>query len=176
MKHIPTFESFLNEGTIQDFIKDVKNHEDILGSGAYEKDGMIVVYLDGRDPDKEYKAINKIVSTKYKDKLKKVDDGSEDSMTFKVLKESFHMPDGTPIGVDHLHRPVNSMDDIDEATGQFQAVNIPKSAIDKIEYMVNKWGVNQAIRDALGFDNVYQSSVSVDKNNIIISITQKPRK
>jgi hypothetical protein len=76
----------LSENTIQDFIKDVKDNDDILGSCAYEKDGNIVVYLDGRDPDKEYKAILKIVRTKYKDKLKKVNDGSEDSMTFKVLK------------------------------------------------------------------------------------------
>ena len=76
----------LFENTIQDFIKDVKDNDDILGSGAYEKDGNIVVYLDGSNPNKEKNAINKIVSTKYKDKLKKVNDGSEDSMTFKVLK------------------------------------------------------------------------------------------
>jgi hypothetical protein len=173
MKHIPTFKSFISESTAQDFIKDVKDNDDILGSGAYEKDGNIVVYLDGRDPNKEKNAINKIVRTKYKDKLKKVNDGSEDSMTFKVLKESFHTADETPIGVNNMHRPVNA---IDEATEQFQAVDIPKNAIDKIEYMVNRWGVNQAIRDALGSDKVYQSSVSIDKNNIIISITQKTRK
>jgi acyl-homoserine lactone acylase PvdQ len=65
---------------------------------------------------------------------------------------------------------------INEATDQFKAVDIPKNAINKIKYMVNKWTINQDIRDALGFDNVYQSEVSVDKNNIIISITQKPRK
>ena len=76
----------LSENTIQDFIKDVKDNDDILGSGAYEKDGNVVVYLDGSNPNKEKNAINKIVSTKYKDKLKKVNDGSEDSMTFKVLK------------------------------------------------------------------------------------------
>jgi hypothetical protein len=88
MKHIQLFEEFVNESTIQDFIKDVKNHDDILSSGAYEKDGEIVVYLDGSDPDAEMKAINKLVRTKYKNKLKKVNDGSEDSITFKVLKES----------------------------------------------------------------------------------------
>jgi hypothetical protein len=71
---------------------------------------------------------------------------------------------------------VNENNELDEATGGFEAVDIPKSAIDKIEYMVNKMGINQAIRDALGFDKVYQSSVSIDKNNIIISITQKTRK
>jgi hypothetical protein len=65
---------------------------------------------------------------------------------------------------------------INEATDQFKAVDIPRNAINKIKYMVNKWAINQDIRDALGFDNVYQSEVSVDKNNIIISITQKPRK
>jgi hypothetical protein len=65
---------------------------------------------------------------------------------------------------------------INEATDQFKAVDIPKNTINKIKYMVNKWAINQDIRDALGFDNVYQSEVSVDKNNIIISITQKPRK
>jgi hypothetical protein len=84
-------ESFHNivESTIEDFIKDIKNHDDILSSGAYEKDGKIVVYLDGSDPDAEEKAINKWVRTKYKDKLKKVNDGSEDTITFKVLKESY---------------------------------------------------------------------------------------
>jgi hypothetical protein len=71
---------------------------------------------------------------------------------------------------------VNENNELDEATEQFKAVDIPKNSIDKIEYMVNKMGINQAIRDALGFDNVYQSEVSVNKNNIIISITQKPRK
>lgn len=65
---------------------------------------------------------------------------------------------------------------INEATEQFKAVDIPKSAVAGIERMINTIGVNQAIRDVLGFDNVYQSTVSVNKNNIIISITQKTRK
>ena len=160
MKHIKEYKEFLNESTIEDFIKDIKNHDDILSSGAYEKDGEIVVYLDGSDPDAEEKAINKLVRTKYKDKLKKVNDGSEDSITFKVLKESTTIKN----------------EDINEATEQFKAVDIPKSAVAGIERMINTIGVNQAIRDVLGFDNVYQSTVSVNKNNIIISITQKTRK
>ena len=71
---------------------------------------------------------------------------------------------------------INKSEDINEATEQFKAVDIPKSAVVGIERMINTIGVNQAIRDVLGFDNVYQSTVSVNKNNIIISITQKPRK
>lgn len=71
---------------------------------------------------------------------------------------------------------VNNSEDINEATEQFKAVDIPKSAVAGIERMINTIGVNQAIRDVLGFDNVYQSTVSVNKNNIIISITQKTRK
>ena len=115
MKHIKLFEQFINESTIQDFIKDVKNHDDMLSSGAYEKDGNIVVYLDGSDPDAEMKTILKLVRTKYKDKLKKVNDGSEDTITFKVLKECFHKSDGTPIGVDHLHRPIGYRPNIEES-------------------------------------------------------------
>jgi hypothetical protein len=88
MEKLPTYSEFINESTIKYFINEVKNHNEVLSSGDYEKNGEIVVYLDGRDPDKEYKAINKLVRTKYKDKLKRVNDGSEDSMTFKVLKES----------------------------------------------------------------------------------------
>ena len=71
---------------------------------------------------------------------------------------------------------INETDEVNEGAEQFQAVDIPKSATAGIERMINTLGVNQAIRDVLGFDNVYQSSVSVNKNNIIISITQKPRK
>ena len=71
---------------------------------------------------------------------------------------------------------INKSEDVNEAADQFKEVDIPKSAISGIERMINTIGVNQAIRDVLGFDNVYQSSVSVNKNNIIISITQKPRK
>jgi hypothetical protein len=59
---------------------------------------------------------------------------------------------------------------------KFQAIDIPKSAAAGIERMINTIGINQAIRDVLGFDKVYQSSVSINKNNIVISITQKPRK
>lgn len=71
---------------------------------------------------------------------------------------------------------INENDEVNEGTEQFKAVDIPKSAVAGIERMINTIGVNQAIRDVLGFDNVYQSTVSVNKNNIIISITQKPRK
>lgn len=71
---------------------------------------------------------------------------------------------------------INENEDINEATEQFKAVDIPKSAIAGIEHMINSIGINQAIRDALGFDNVYQSKVSVNKNTIVITVTQKPRK
>ena len=73
---------------------------------------------------------------------------------------------------------INETDEVNEGTEQFQAVDIPKTSnvVSGIERMINTIGVNQAIRDVLGFDNVYQSSVSINKNNIIISITQKPRK
>jgi hypothetical protein len=71
---------------------------------------------------------------------------------------------------------INKSEGINEAADQFKEVDIPKSAISGIERMINTIGVNQAIRDVLGFDNVYQSTVNVNKNNIIISITQKPRK
>ena len=34
--------------------------------------------------------------------------------TFKeFINESFHMPDGTTIGVDHLHRPVSKITEED---------------------------------------------------------------
>jgi len=59
---------------------------------------------------------------------------------------------------------------------KFQAIDIPKSAAAGIERMINTIGINQAIRDVLGFDKVYQSSVGINKNNIVITITQKPRK
>jgi hypothetical protein len=73
---------------------------------------------------------------------------------------------------------INKDDEVNESSEQFQAIDIPKTAnvVSGIERMVNTIGVNQAIRDVLGFDKVYQSSVSVNKNNIIISITQKTRK
>ncbi len=42
-----------------------------------------------------------------------------------LLKESFHMPDGTPIGVDHMHRPISKINgvqktdsDIDELANE----------------------------------------------------------
>ena len=82
---IKEFKDFINENIIKDFIKDFKNEYDILSSGVIEQDGKIVIYLDGRYPDKEYNAINKLVRTKYKDTLKRVDDDEEDTMTFKVI-------------------------------------------------------------------------------------------
>jgi hypothetical protein len=33
----------------------------------------------------------------------------------QFLNESFHMPDGTPIGVDYMHRPVVYRPNIDES-------------------------------------------------------------
>ena len=55
-----------------------------------------------------------------KDSIKKFD-------TF--INECFHMPDGTPIGVDNMHRPITGP--IKEASDEMVTLNVTISNIDK---------------------------------------------
>jgi hypothetical protein len=45
------------------------------------------------------------------------------------VNESFHMPDGTPIAVDHMHRPITGP--IKEASDEMITLNVTISNIDK---------------------------------------------
>jgi DNA-directed RNA polymerase subunit L len=72
-----------NKDTIfNSFNKDFKDV--VLYAGAYLKGNKIVIYLDN-DPNKEKNIINKLVRTKYNDKLKKVR-SEDDVMIFKITE------------------------------------------------------------------------------------------
>jgi DNA-directed RNA polymerase subunit L len=72
-----------NKDTIfKSFNKDFKDA--VLYAGAYLKGNKIVIYLDS-DPNKEKNIINKLVRTKYSDKLKKVR-SEDDRMIFKITE------------------------------------------------------------------------------------------
>jgi DNA-directed RNA polymerase subunit L len=72
-----------NKDTIfNSFNKDFKDV--VLYAGAYLKGNKIVIYLDN-DPNKEKNIINKLVRTKYSDKLKKVR-SEDDVMIFKITE------------------------------------------------------------------------------------------
>jgi hypothetical protein len=72
-----------NKDTLfKSFNKDFKDV--VLYAGAYLKGNKIVIYLDS-DPNKEKNIINKLVRTKYNDKLKKVR-SEDDVMVFKITE------------------------------------------------------------------------------------------
>jgi DNA-directed RNA polymerase subunit L len=72
-----------NKDTLfKSFNKDFKDV--VLYAGAYLKGNKIVIYLDN-DPNKEKNIINKLVRTKYSDKLKKVR-SEDDVMIFKITE------------------------------------------------------------------------------------------
>ena len=59
----------------------------------------------------------------------------------EFVNESFHMPDGTPIGVDHLHRPItgtyppSSLDESKIGDIYIMAAEAPNSATFKKEFV-----------------------------------------
>lgn len=72
-----------NKDTIfNSFKKDFKDV--VLYAGAYLEGNKIKIYLDN-DPNKEKNIINKLVRTKYSDKLKKVR-SEDDVMIFKITE------------------------------------------------------------------------------------------
>jgi hypothetical protein len=72
-----------NKDTIfNSFKKDFKDV--VLHAGAFLEGNKIVIYLDD-NPDKEINIINKLVRTKYSDKLKKVR-SEDDVMIFKITE------------------------------------------------------------------------------------------
>jgi hypothetical protein len=59
----------------------------------------------------------------------------------------------------------------------FNPKEIPSDKIERVKEMIIKtFGIDQSIRNILGFDEVYKSDVSVKDNKIIISINSRSRK
>jgi hypothetical protein len=62
----------------------------------------------------------------------------------RLLGESFHMPDGTPIGVDHNHMPVVKEDHESTDEGKIEYIknalsNLSSGNLDKIYLSVEKY-------------------------------------
>lgn len=61
-------------------------------------------------------------------------------------------------------------------TNGFSPVEIPSDKLEEIKFMLNSVGIDQAIRDVLGFNKVYKSRISIDNGSIVISLMAKDRK
>lgn len=117
------------------------------------------------DKKNNFKKVNMLVEQRY--------------LTEKgILQESFHAPDGTPIGVDHMHRPVSEEAPIDRMYDSDEWVNAQKDAGKDIEsikgeytsqlYAMEKpyYNDNEALQMIIG---IYQSHIqqlsSMMRNN-----------
>jgi hypothetical protein len=59
---------------------------------------------------------------------------------------------------------------------EFKPIQLSSEDLERIKFMFQKLPINQDLRDVLGFDKVYQNSISVQDNKIIISVLAKSRK
>lgn len=134
MKHIKEYKEFLNEidknhlkesrdTKLYVYPTSKKDHQMIsnwLEHSAFhaeETANHFMFSVDGqRDADKTETALDKEFS-----KL-----GANARFVLENLNESFHTADGTPIGVDHLHRPI---------TGTYPPVSLDESKIGDIYIM-----------------------------------------
>ena len=56
---------------------------------------------------------------------------------------------------------------------EFKPIQLSSEDLERIKFMFQKLPINQDLRDVLGFDKVYQNSISVQNNKIIISVLTK---
>lgn len=109
------------------FKKDFKDV--VLYAGAYLEGNKIKIYLDN-DPNKEKNIINKLVRTKYSDKLKKVR-SEDDVMVFKIIKNN--VQEGTN---EHVLKAVGYVDNVADMKAVLEEIKR------KLEERGKQFGIN----------------------------------
>ena len=67
----------------------------------------------------------------------------------QFVNESFHMPDGTPIGVDHMHRPVSYQPNVDESKiGEIHIMAQEASSFDNFKSeFIKEYGKPKSVKE-----------------------------